>query len=149
MNTTFFNMMVFCNTKEMVTRIGQLTNIKPVQIYCANCQKLAAEVKSHARISQDLMLCVVLHVGHSRLKFVPANLPYDKSIHDGKQHYANLLKAQNQYLANYKDFHIGGVSDKMLSIEFEGETLYDHLELQGIVGHITHTVFTETKGIWQ
>eukprot|EP00957_Ditylum_brightwellii_P123822 9438813-Ditylum_brightwellii.AAC.1 len=28
-------------------------------------------------------------------------------------------------------------------------TLHDHLELQGIMGDITHTVFTETKGIWQ
>eukprot|EP00957_Ditylum_brightwellii_P056872 4311568-Ditylum_brightwellii.AAC.1 len=65
------------------------------------------------------MLQVAPHVGHSGFKFVPANLPYDKSIHNGKHHYANLLKEQNQYLANYKDFCIGGVSDEMLSRDFE------------------------------
>eukprot|EP00957_Ditylum_brightwellii_P162221 12352408-Ditylum_brightwellii.AAC.1 len=37
----------------------------------------------------------------------------------------------------------------MLSREFEGETLQDHLELQGMVGDITHTAFTEMKGMWQ
>eukprot|EP00957_Ditylum_brightwellii_P057952 4393766-Ditylum_brightwellii.AAC.1 len=91
-------------------------------------------LRSHARILQDLMLHIVPHVGHSGFKFVPANLPYDKSIHDGKQHYANLLKEQNQCLVNYKDFHIGGISNEMLSREFKGETLQDHLKLQGVVG---------------
>eukprot|EP00957_Ditylum_brightwellii_P024135 1819844-Ditylum_brightwellii.AAC.1 len=198
-------MTIFCNAKETVTRIGYLTKINLVRIYCANCQKqlkkaldiVVAEVeqedgvyfqnygttmveanhevqikpskpsiiarqnhaetntisvyvlRSHARISQDLMFCVVLDIGHSGFKFILAHLPYDKSIHDGKQHYANLLKEQNQYLTKYKDFCISGVSNKMLSREFEGETLQDHLELQGVVGNITHTVLTETKGIWQ
>eukprot|EP00957_Ditylum_brightwellii_P109365 8342921-Ditylum_brightwellii.AAC.1 len=80
-------------------------------------------LRSHARILQDFMLCVTPHIRHSEFKFIPANLPYDKSIHDGKQHYANLLKAQNQYLANHNNFLIDGVSDEMLSREFEGETL--------------------------
>ena len=31
-------------------------------------------------------------------KFLPANLPYDKSIRDGKQNYVQLLKEQNQHL---------------------------------------------------
>eukprot|EP00957_Ditylum_brightwellii_P154425 11751409-Ditylum_brightwellii.AAC.1 len=105
-------------------------------------------LRSHA-ISQDLILCATLHVGHSRFKFILANFPYDKSICNGKQHYANLLKEQNRYLANYKDFSIGGVSNEMLSREFDGKTLRDHLELQGVVGDITHTVFMEMKGIWQ
>eukprot|EP00957_Ditylum_brightwellii_P126396 9635635-Ditylum_brightwellii.AAC.1 len=139
--------MIFCNTKEMVTRISHLNKINLVQIYCTNCQKqlnkvlgiVAAKVeqednayfqnygttmveanyevqikpskpsiivrqnhvktntlfmyvlRSHARISQDLMICVAQH------------------------HYANLLKEQNQYLAKYKDFCIHGVSDEMLS----------------------------------
>eukprot|EP00957_Ditylum_brightwellii_P151120 11507001-Ditylum_brightwellii.AAC.1 len=78
------------------------------------------ELRSRARILQDLTLCVTLHVGHSGFKLVPTNLPCDKSIRDGKQHCANLLKEQNQYLANYKDFCIGGVSDEMLSRDFEG-----------------------------
>eukprot|EP00957_Ditylum_brightwellii_P145427 11074276-Ditylum_brightwellii.AAC.1 len=104
-------------------------------------------LRSHARILQDLMLFVVLHVGHSGFKFVPTNLPHDKSIHDGKQHYANLLKKQSQYLANYKDFCIGDFSNEILSKEFKGKTLQDHLELQGVVGGITHIVFMETKGI--
>eukprot|EP00957_Ditylum_brightwellii_P014900 1124000-Ditylum_brightwellii.AAC.1 len=82
-------------------------------------------------------------------KFVPANLPYDKSIHDRKQHYTSLLKEPNQYLANYKDFCISGISNEMISREFDGKTLCDHLELQGVVGDITHTIFTETKGVWQ
>eukprot|EP00957_Ditylum_brightwellii_P114778 8752539-Ditylum_brightwellii.AAC.1 len=110
---------------------------------------LVYALRSHARILQDLMLCIAPHVGHSGFKFVPANLPYDKSIHDGKQHYANLLKEQNQYLANYEDFHIGRVSNKMLSRDFKGKTLREHLELQGVVGNITHSVFNETKGFWQ
>eukprot|EP00957_Ditylum_brightwellii_P210580 15365133-Ditylum_brightwellii.AAC.1 len=106
-------------------------------------------LRSHARILQDLMLCVALHVGQSGFKFIPANLPYDKSICDGKQRYANLLKEQNQYLANYKDVCIGGVTNEMLSREFKGKTLQDHLKLQDVVSNITQTVFTETKGIWQ
>eukprot|EP00957_Ditylum_brightwellii_P199889 15237911-Ditylum_brightwellii.AAC.2 len=125
MNNIFLNVMIFCNTKEMVTRIGHLTKINPVQIYRANCQEqlnkvldiVAAEVeqedgayfqnygttmvqanykvqikpskpliivghnhfktnalsinalRSHSKISQDLMLCVALHVGHSEFKF--------------------------------------------------------------------------------
>eukprot|EP00957_Ditylum_brightwellii_P016477 1238323-Ditylum_brightwellii.AAC.1 len=32
-------MTVFCNTKETVTRIGYLTKINPVRIYCVNCQE--------------------------------------------------------------------------------------------------------------
>eukprot|EP00957_Ditylum_brightwellii_P071294 5419443-Ditylum_brightwellii.AAC.1 len=94
---------------------------------------LVYALRSHVRISQDLMFCVVPHVGHSRFKFVPANLPYNKSIHGGKQNYDNLLREQNQYIANYEDFYIGGVSNEMLSREFEGKTLCGHLELQGIM----------------
>eukprot|EP00957_Ditylum_brightwellii_P079434 6040954-Ditylum_brightwellii.AAC.1 len=132
-------MTIFCNTKEMVTRVDHLTKInpnygttimganykvqlkpsKPLIIIGWNHIKTNAlfvcALRSHARISQDLMLHVVLHVLHSKFKFILANLPYDKPIHDGKQHYASLFKAQNQYLANYKEFCIGGVSDEMLS----------------------------------
>eukprot|EP00957_Ditylum_brightwellii_P120715 9207424-Ditylum_brightwellii.AAC.1 len=71
---------------------------------------LVNALRSHVRSLQNLMLCVVPHIGHSRFKFVPANLPHDKSICDGKQHYTNLLKEQNQYLANHDNFCIGGVS---------------------------------------
>eukprot|EP00957_Ditylum_brightwellii_P092391 7034862-Ditylum_brightwellii.AAC.1 len=35
-------------------------------------------LRSHARIQQDLMLCVAPHVGHSGFKFVPANVSYNK-----------------------------------------------------------------------
>eukprot|EP00957_Ditylum_brightwellii_P212074 15366933-Ditylum_brightwellii.AAC.1 len=65
----------------------------------------------HACIAQDLMMRVVSHVNHSGFKFLPASLPYDKSIWDGKIQYAQLLKEQNQFLGNYEDFHIGGISD--------------------------------------
>eukprot|EP00957_Ditylum_brightwellii_P130615 9964283-Ditylum_brightwellii.AAC.1 len=110
-------MMIFCNTKETIMRIGHLTKTNPVQIYHDNCQEqwnnvldiVVVEVeqednaqfhnygttmveanykvqiklskpliiagqnhvetnalsmyvlRSHARISQDLMLCVVPH----------------------------------------------------------------------------------------
>eukprot|EP00957_Ditylum_brightwellii_P077129 5861584-Ditylum_brightwellii.AAC.1 len=36
----------------------------------------------------ELMLCVAPHVNQHGFKFLPANLPYDKSNHNGKLHYA-------------------------------------------------------------
>ena len=89
------------------------------------------------------------HLGHSRFKFVQVKLPYDRSICNGKQHCANLLKEQNQYFANYKDCCISGVNNEMLSREFDNKTLQDHLELHGVIGDITHMIFAKTKGIWQ
>eukprot|EP00957_Ditylum_brightwellii_P094766 7216814-Ditylum_brightwellii.AAC.1 len=85
----------------------------------------------HAKIMQDLMLQVALHVAHNGIKYIPANLPYNKSIQDGKKIYAQPLKEQNQYLAKYDDFRIGGISDDMLSKEFSGKMLREHLELSG------------------
>eukprot|EP00957_Ditylum_brightwellii_P165237 12581179-Ditylum_brightwellii.AAC.1 len=38
MNNIFLDMTIFCNTKEMVTRIGYLTMIHPKRIYQAVCQ---------------------------------------------------------------------------------------------------------------
>eukprot|EP00957_Ditylum_brightwellii_P099608 7587398-Ditylum_brightwellii.AAC.1 len=61
-------------------------------------------LKYHAKISQDLMLCIAPHIGHHGFKF-------------------------NQYLDSYEDFCIGVASNEMLSREFEEETLQDHLEL--------------------
>eukprot|EP00957_Ditylum_brightwellii_P210468 15365003-Ditylum_brightwellii.AAC.1 len=79
---------------------------------------------------------------------------FPKSVKEVKDlldysHYANLLKEQNQYLANYNDFHIGGIRDKRLSKKFNGNTLREHLDLQGVIEDITQTVFTDSKGIWQ
>eukprot|EP00957_Ditylum_brightwellii_P207623 15353791-Ditylum_brightwellii.AAC.1 len=102
-------------------------------------------LRSHARILQKLMLCAAPHVGHNGLKIVSANLPYNKLIHDVKQRYANLPKEQNHHLTNYNDFHIGGIRVKMLSKDFDGKTLREHLELQGVIGDITQTAFTESK----
>eukprot|EP00957_Ditylum_brightwellii_P159038 12104569-Ditylum_brightwellii.AAC.1 len=42
------------------------------------------------------------------VKFVPVPLATDKTIKNGKSHYANLLKEQNYYLDQYKCFQIGG-----------------------------------------
>eukprot|EP00957_Ditylum_brightwellii_P080311 6108294-Ditylum_brightwellii.AAC.1 len=106
-------------------------------------------LQSHVRIAQDLMLWVAPYIAHNDIQFIPANLPHDKSIQDDKKLYAQLLKEQNQYLAKYDDFRIGGISDDMLSKEFDGKTLRGHLELPGVVGNITKTVFTTKKGIWQ
>eukprot|EP00957_Ditylum_brightwellii_P013071 987204-Ditylum_brightwellii.AAC.1 len=47
---------------------------------------------SHARIAQDLMMRVAPHVNQHGFNFIPANLPYNKSICDGKYQYAQLLK---------------------------------------------------------
>eukprot|EP00957_Ditylum_brightwellii_P182926 13934115-Ditylum_brightwellii.AAC.1 len=86
-------------------------------------------LRFNVRITQELMLCVAPHVGHSSFKLVPASLTHDKSICNGKQHYANLLKEQNQYLVNYKDFCISGISKEMLSKDFDGKMLREHSEL--------------------
>eukprot|EP00957_Ditylum_brightwellii_P130339 9942845-Ditylum_brightwellii.AAC.1 len=37
-------MTIFRNTKETVTKIGQITKIKPTRIYCAACQDQLNEV---------------------------------------------------------------------------------------------------------
>eukprot|EP00957_Ditylum_brightwellii_P126472 9640587-Ditylum_brightwellii.AAC.1 len=91
------------------------------------------------------MMWVVHNVDHSGFKFLPVSLPYDKSIWDGKMHYAQLLKEQNQFLGNYKDFRIGGISEDMIDTKFGESTLRDLLELPGLVGDITPTPFTKTK----
>eukprot|EP00957_Ditylum_brightwellii_P029873 2260469-Ditylum_brightwellii.AAC.1 len=80
---------------------------------------------SYARIAQDFMLWVAPHVAHNG--------------------------DQNQYLAKYDDFRIGEISDDMLSKEFDGKTLREHLKLPGAVGNITKTVFTTKKasGRWK
>eukprot|EP00957_Ditylum_brightwellii_P024047 1813357-Ditylum_brightwellii.AAC.1 len=131
-------MMIFCNTKEALTRIRHLTMIHPKWIYRAACQEhlnntlatVALELDEenkhyfsdygttwelanynvqlkpttpsitigntktettalsvyalqlHVHIAQDLMMRVAPHVDHRGLKFLPASLPYDKSIWD-------------------------------------------------------------------
>eukprot|EP00957_Ditylum_brightwellii_P132134 10073684-Ditylum_brightwellii.AAC.1 len=106
-------------------------------------------LRLHARIAQDLMMQVAPHVGHSGFKFLPASLPYDKSIQDGKVQYARLLKEQNQLLGNYKDSQIGGISEDLIGTKFGDNTLRNLLELSGVVGDITPTLFIKAKGIWQ
>eukprot|EP00957_Ditylum_brightwellii_P156493 11910342-Ditylum_brightwellii.AAC.1 len=106
-------------------------------------------LQSHAHIAHNLMMWVAPHIEHSGFKFLPTSLPYDKSIWDGKIQYAQLLKEQKQFLGNYEDFHIGGISEGMIDTKFGASTLRDLLELPGIVGDITPTPFTKTKDIWQ
>eukprot|EP00957_Ditylum_brightwellii_P111816 8528328-Ditylum_brightwellii.AAC.1 len=43
----------------------------------------------------------------SDFKFIPAHMPYDKSIPNTTQKYVDLLHEQNLYLKNYEDFRIG------------------------------------------
>eukprot|EP00957_Ditylum_brightwellii_P111043 8468321-Ditylum_brightwellii.AAC.1 len=99
-------------------------------------------LRLHAHIAQDLMMRVVPHIDHSGFKFLPSSLPYDKSMWDGKLQYAQLLKEQNQFLVNYKDFCTGGISEDMMDTKFGESTLHDLLELPGVVGDITPTPFT-------
>eukprot|EP00957_Ditylum_brightwellii_P114005 8691913-Ditylum_brightwellii.AAC.1 len=70
---------------------------------------------SHTLIAQDIILRVAPHVAHNGIKSIPANLPYDKTIQDDKQLYAQLLKEQNQYLAKCGNFRAGSISNGMLS----------------------------------
>eukprot|EP00957_Ditylum_brightwellii_P105992 8085642-Ditylum_brightwellii.AAC.1 len=106
-------------------------------------------LQSHSCIAQELMLRVAPHVSHHGFKFLPANLPYDKSVHNGKLHYATLLKEQNQYLLKYEDFRVGGITEEILDTKFNGVILREKLELPGVVGDIMLTVFTTNKRIWQ
>eukprot|EP00957_Ditylum_brightwellii_P098226 7484310-Ditylum_brightwellii.AAC.1 len=71
-------------------------------------------LQSHAHILQELMLRIVPHVDNHGFKFLLANISYGKSFRYEKQNYAQLLKEQNQYLSNYKDFRIGGIDKDML-----------------------------------
>eukprot|EP00957_Ditylum_brightwellii_P204953 15341534-Ditylum_brightwellii.AAC.1 len=71
-------------------------------------------LKSYVMMLHDLMLQVVPYVENKGVKFVPANLPHDKLIQNGKHIYANLLKEQNLFPTNYDDVGIGGVSEHFL-----------------------------------
>eukprot|EP00957_Ditylum_brightwellii_P166274 12658327-Ditylum_brightwellii.AAC.1 len=46
MNNIYLNMTIFCNKKEMVTKIGHLTNINLTKIYRAACQENLNDVLS-------------------------------------------------------------------------------------------------------
>eukprot|EP00957_Ditylum_brightwellii_P045456 3446002-Ditylum_brightwellii.AAC.1 len=95
------------------------------------------------------MMQLAPHVDHSGFKFLLASLLYEKSIRDGKIQYAQLLKEQNHFLGNYKDFRIGGISKDLIDTKFGDNTLRNLLELSGVVGDIIPTLFTKTKSIWQ
>eukprot|EP00957_Ditylum_brightwellii_P097504 7426234-Ditylum_brightwellii.AAC.2 len=85
------------------------------------------------------MMRVAPHIDHSGFKFLLASLPDGKSIWDGKLQYAQLLKEQNQFLVNYKNFRIGGISEDMMDTKFGEITLCNLLELPGVVGDIAPT----------
>eukprot|EP00957_Ditylum_brightwellii_P114595 8738220-Ditylum_brightwellii.AAC.1 len=69
------------------------------------------------------MMRLMPHVNHSGFTFLPASLPYDKSIWDGKIQYVQLLKEQNKFLGNYKDFRTGGISKYLIDNKFGDNTL--------------------------
>eukprot|EP00957_Ditylum_brightwellii_P107276 8185650-Ditylum_brightwellii.AAC.1 len=106
-------------------------------------------LQSHSCIAQELMLRVAPHVSHHSFKFLPANLPYDKSIQNGKLQYGTSLKEQNQYLSKYEDLRVGGITEELLDTKFDGVTLRKKFKLPGVVGDIAPTVFTMNKRIWQ
>eukprot|EP00957_Ditylum_brightwellii_P050561 3834183-Ditylum_brightwellii.AAC.1 len=131
----------------------QLKPVKPSITIGQNHVKTDAlavyALQSHAHISYDFMLHIAPHIDQHGFKFLPANLPYGKSIRDGCQNYAQLLKEKNQYLSKYEDFHIGGISEDIIDTKFDNVTLQEKLELAGVAGDINPTVFTKSKGIWQ
>eukprot|EP00957_Ditylum_brightwellii_P044615 3382847-Ditylum_brightwellii.AAC.1 len=96
----------------------QLKPAKPSIIIEVNHMETSAiavyALQLYACISLELMLCITPHVNSHGFKFLPAKLPYDKSIRDRKQNYAQLLKEQNQYLSNYEDCRIGGIDKDLL-----------------------------------
>eukprot|EP00957_Ditylum_brightwellii_P207958 15355294-Ditylum_brightwellii.AAC.1 len=104
---------------------------------------------SHVCISQNFMLHVAPHVDQHGFKFLPEILLYDKSICNGYQNYAQLLKEQNQHLFKYEDFCIGSISKDLMDTKFDDVMLQENLELTCVVGDIAPTVFTKSKGIWQ
>ena len=55
-------------------------------------------------------------------------------------HFANLLKEQNYYLKQYKDFHIGGLSAETLDAKV-GKKIKDVLIDGEIITAIKLTVF--------
>eukprot|EP00957_Ditylum_brightwellii_P031693 2403757-Ditylum_brightwellii.AAC.1 len=65
---------------------------------------------------------VQLKPAKSSIIILPANLQYDKSIRDGRQNYTQLLKEQNHYLSNYKDFRIGGIDKDLLDGKIDEST---------------------------
>eukprot|EP00957_Ditylum_brightwellii_P096739 7367614-Ditylum_brightwellii.AAC.1 len=69
---------------------------------------------SHARILQDFMIKVTPHVEHYGFTFIPANLPYNKSVYNDRIHYENLLKEQNLYILKHNNFCIVGVSKELM-----------------------------------
>jgi hypothetical protein len=99
----------------------------------------------HLRISQDLILCLAQHKNDHSFKFVLTNLPYDKSICEGRHHYAQLLKKQNQYLSKYDNFKVGNISKDLVDMELGGQTLRDKLELSGVIKNLRKKAYGKLK----
>eukprot|EP00957_Ditylum_brightwellii_P114664 8744369-Ditylum_brightwellii.AAC.1 len=83
--------------------------------------------KSHAELSSNLMEYITSTSSDSlksNIKFIPSNVPYNKSLPNATAKYADLLREQNLYLERYDDFKIGGVHKLTLDFELEdGSTL--------------------------
>jgi len=52
-------------------------------------------------------------------------------------------------LSTFKYFWVGAIIEEILDTKFDVVTLREKLELPGVAGGITPTVFTANKGIWQ
>ena len=93
-------------------------------------------LRSYTHILQELMLKISAYVKHQGFKFVPTNLPYCNFIRNGKMHFANCLKEENPHFSKYNDFCIGSISEGLMNMEVEGNSLWDQLKLLCITGDV-------------
>eukprot|EP00957_Ditylum_brightwellii_P207387 15352769-Ditylum_brightwellii.AAC.1 len=89
--TYFPNYGTTWETADYNVQIKSTTAFITIGEQCIEMKVLAIySLRSHSCIAQELMLRVALHVSHHGFKFLPANLPNDKSIRNGKLQYATL-----------------------------------------------------------
>eukprot|EP00957_Ditylum_brightwellii_P165242 12581461-Ditylum_brightwellii.AAC.1 len=84
----------------------------------------------------------------SAIKFVPASLKIDKIIKRNSVHYDSLLQEQSEYLANYDNCRVGGLSDDMLNFKTSGKTICQNILDSLHVIDIHFMMFTDDKEIW-
>eukprot|EP00957_Ditylum_brightwellii_P050318 3815963-Ditylum_brightwellii.AAC.1 len=83
------------------------------------------EAISHAKLSCNLMEFIAPTLSDllkSDIKFIPAHMPYDKSLPNTATKYAVLLCKQNLYLERYDDLKIGGLHKAALDYKMDDGT---------------------------
>eukprot|EP00957_Ditylum_brightwellii_P176552 13446018-Ditylum_brightwellii.AAC.1 len=143
----------------MVTRIEYLTMIHPKRIYCASCQEHLNKALATVALELDEEnknyfsdYGIMWELANYNVQLKPttplitiSNKKTEMTALAVYAHQAHLLKEQNQFLGNYKDFRISRISEDMIDTKFGESTSRDLLELPGVVGDITPTPFTKTK----